>query len=64
MATKYEKMRALIEKETAWSRGSDRPWQGDALTTPWFLDRLAFLAANAPDHLIEDLIAKCAEADV
>ena len=60
--TKLEKVKALVEREVAWSRGSDRPWQGDALTTPWFLERLAFLAANAPDHLIEDLIVKCAEA--
>ena len=62
MPTKLEKMRGLIEREIAWSRGSDHPWQGDALTTPWFLERLAFLAASAPDHLIEDLIVACREA--
>jgi len=56
---RYEIMKELIEKETCWSGGSDHPWQGDALVSPWLLDRLAFLAANAPPELIMDLINLC-----
>jgi hypothetical protein len=62
MTTKYNRVRDLVARETFWSRGISHPWEGDALTTPWFLDRLAFLASHAPAELIEDLIIKCAEA--
>jgi hypothetical protein len=60
--TKYEKMKALIGRETAWQGGRGTEFECDGINSAWFLDRLAFLASNAPDHLIEDLIVKCAEA--
>lgn len=59
--TKYEKMRALLQDAVFWSGGSDRPWEGDALTNPWLVDRLAFLSAFAPDHLIDQLAKELAE---
>lgn len=53
--TKYEKMRKLLQGAVLWSGGSDRPWEGDALTDPWLVDRLAFLSAFAPNDLIDQL---------
>ena len=59
MPSKYEIMRELIAKETSWSNGADCPWEGDGIVGNWFLDRLAFLAGNAPHELIMDLINAC-----
>ena len=61
MPSKYEIVRDLIAHEVSWSGGIDRPWQEEALVSPWFLDRLAIVVAQAPQELIMDLITACQE---
>lgn len=62
MTSKYETLRALVATETAWEGGRDHAFECDGINSAWFLERLAFLASHAPDHLVDDLIAKCAES--
>jgi hypothetical protein len=63
MATKYQKLRDLIARESAWQGGTAHAWECDAINSAWFLNQLALLAEQAPDYLIEKLIKRCAEVE-
>lgn len=56
--TKVEKLKAFIEREACWQRGSANPWEGDAIVSSWLLNRLAILAAHAPEYAIDGVIAE------
>lgn len=51
--SKFEQVKAIVQEETAWSGGTLYPWEGGALNSPWFLEKLCLLASYAPQIEID-----------
>lgn len=61
--SKLERLKDAVEEDVAWSVGSEHPWQGGALVSPWLLESLCILASQAHETSIRDFLKKIKETD-